>query len=113
MTPPRPDFLELPVADIGRSRDFYSAAFGWTLTGFGPTYACTTTGDVDVGLQADPPERSRAPLIVIRVRDLEAALMQVEAAGGAVTKPIFAYPGGSRFHFSDPDGNELAVYRPD
>nr|WP_116092419.1 VOC family protein [Sphingomonas crusticola] len=110
---PRPDFLELPVADVTAAQAFYSAAFGWTMTGFGPTYACTLTGDVDIGLQADPAEQTQAPLIVIQVADLEAALAAVEAAGGAVTRPIFAFPGGHRFHFRDPDGNELAAHKPD
>ena len=110
---PRPDFLELPVADIAAAQAFYGSAFGWNMTGFGPTYACTLTGDVDVGLQADPAERTSAPLIVIQVDDLEESLALVEAAGGSVTKPIFSFPGGRRFHFRDPDGNELAAHKPD
>ena len=110
---PRPDFLELPVADIRAAQAFYGAAFGWQMTGFGPTYACTLTGDVDIGLQADPVERTRAPLIVIQVEDLEETLAAVEAAGGTISKPIFSFPGGRRFHFRDPDGNELAAHKPD
>jgi len=110
---PRPDFLELPVADVAAAQSFYGAAFGWQMTGFGPTYACTLTGDVDVGLQADPAERTRAPLIVIQVDDLEAAFADVQAAGGTISKPIFSFPGGRRFHFRDPDGNELAAHKPD
>jgi predicted enzyme related to lactoylglutathione lyase len=110
---PRPDFLELPVADIAAARLFYGSAFGWDMTSFGPTYACTLTGDVDIGLQADPAERTAAPLIVIQVADLDAALAAVEQAGGAITKAIFSFPGGRRFHFRDPDGNELAAHKPD
>jgi len=110
---PRPDFLELPAQDIAASAAFYEAAFGWQLTAYGPTYACTMTGDVDVGLQADPAERPAAPLVVIQVADLDAALAQVEAAGGPITRPIFAFPGGRRFHFRDPAGNELAAHKPD
>lgn len=113
MTAPRPDFIELPCADIAAARDFYGAAFGWAMTDFGPTYACTLTGDVDIGLQADPAERTAAPLVAINVPDLEAALVAIEAAGGAITKPIFAFPGGRRFHFRDPAGNELAAHKPD
>lgn len=67
------------------------------------------TGDVDVGLQADMGEATKAPLTVIAVDDLEAALEAVTAAGGKITKPIFAFPGGRRFHFLDPNGNELAA----
>lgn len=110
---PRPDFLELPVADVGAAQAFYDRAFGWQMTGFGPTYACTLTGDVDVGLQADPAERTRGPLIVIQVADLEQAFAAVQAAGGTITKPIFSFPGGRRFHFTDLDGNELAAHKPD
>ncbi len=110
---PRPDFLELPVGDVATAKAFYEAAFGWDMTGFGPTYACTLTGDVDVGLQADPAERTEAPLIVIQVEDLEEALAQVDGAGGTITKPIFSFPGGRRFHFRDPFGNELAAHKPD
>jgi len=110
---PRPDFLELPVADVDAAQTFYGAAFGWQMTGFGPTYACTLSGDVDIGLQADPAERTRGPLIVIRVEDLAQTLAAVEAAGGVITKPIFSFPGGRRFHFRDPDGNELAAHKPD
>jgi predicted enzyme related to lactoylglutathione lyase len=109
----RANFIELPVADLAAARAFYEGAFGWDMTAFGPTYACTMTGDVDIGLQADPPERSAAPLVVIEVVDLAAALGVVETLGGTITKPIFAYPGGQRFHFRDPAGNELAAHKPE
>lgn len=113
MSAPRADFIELPCVDIAAARDFYGAAFGWAMTDFGPTYACTLTGDVDIGLQADPAERTATPLVAINVPDLEAALAAITAAGGTVTRPIFAFPGGRRFHFRDPAGNELAAHTPD
>lgn len=109
-TLPRPDFIELPADDIDAARSFYEGAFGWDMNAFGPSYACTTTGDVDVGLQADPLERCAAPLVVIRVDDLDDAMAAVVRAGGAITRPIFGFPGGRRFHFRDPSGNELAVH---
>ena len=109
----RPAFIELPAPDLAASQAFYEAAFGWSLTAFGPTYACTMTGDVDVGLQADAHEASKAPLVALKADDLEAALAAVQSAGGTVTKPIFAFPGGRRFHFADPAGNELAVFAED
>jgi hypothetical protein len=105
----RLNYVELPVREIGPAKAFYEAAFGWSLTGFGPTYAATTTGDTDLGLQGDAAEATQAPLAVIDVPDLEAALAAVEAAGGTVSRPIFAFPGGRRFHFLDPAGNELAA----
>ena len=113
MVTPRPDFIELSVGDIDAAKAFYEGAFGWDLTAYGPTYACTMTGDVDIGLQADPAERNAAPLPVVRVADLDAALVAVERAGGTITRAIFGYPGGRRFHFRDPSGNELAAHRPD
>jgi hypothetical protein len=105
------NYVELPVGDVGAAKAFYETAFGWSLTGFGPTYAATLTGDTDIGLQGDPAEASKAPLPVIDVADLESALAAVEAAGGRIVRPIFAFPGGRRFHFLDPSGNELAVVK--
>lgn len=107
----RLNYVELPAGDLPATRDFYASAFGWTFTDFAPTYAATTSGDTDIGMQADASERPAAPLPVIEVADLEAALAAVEAAGGAIVKPIRAFPGGRRFHFADPSGNELAVWQ--
>ena len=106
-------FVELPARDLAAAKSFYESVFDWHLTEFGPTYACTTTGDVDVGLQGDAKEATRAPLAVVAVDDLEAAQAAVERAGGVITHPIFAFPGGRRFHFTDPNGNELAVLKAD
>lgn len=105
-------YIELPVANMA-AKSFYEQAFGWQLAAFGPSYAATTTGDVDLGLQGDPAEAPAAPLPVVRVDDLEVALAAVEAAGGTISKPPFDFPGGRRFHFRDPAGNELAVARLD
>ena len=109
----RLNYVELPVGEIGAVKGFYESAFGWSLTAFGPTYACTLTGDTDIGLQADAAEATAAPLPVIQVDDLEAALGAVEGAGGTIVRPIFAFPGGRRFQFRDPAGNELAVMQAD
>ena len=109
----RLNYVELPVRDMRAARGFYEAVFGWSLAEFGPTYAATVTGDTDIGLQADASEATRAPLPVIEVDDLERALAAVTAAGGTVTRPIFAFPGGRRFHFLDPSGNELAAVTAD
>jgi len=112
-TLPRPCFIELPARDIAADKQFYSAVFGWEMAAFGPSYACTMTGDVDVGLQADAAEATNAPLPVIAILDIEAALALVTQAGGTITKPIFSFPGGRRFHFRDPSGNELAAMKAD
>ncbi len=105
----RLNYLELPVTETARAKAFYRAAFGWAFSDFGPSYAATTTGDTDVGFQADDVQKTAAALPVIEVADVAAALAAVEAAGGRVTMPVFAFPGGRRFHFADPDGHELAA----
>jgi len=108
----RLDYLELPVGDRAAAKRFYAEAFGWRFTDFGLDYAATMSGDTDVGLDASP-EKVKAPLPVIRVEALEATLSAVEAAGGTIVVPIFAFPGGRRFHFRDVDGHELAVMQGD
>lgn len=109
----RLNYVELPVGDVAKSRAFLERVFGWTLVEFAPTYAATLTGDTDVGLQGDPAEATRAPLPVIEVDDLEATLAAAEAAGATIVRPIFAFPGGRRFQFLDPSGNELACVKSD
>jgi uncharacterized protein len=107
----RIDYVELPSLTAHElTRAFYSKAFGWSFTSYGPDYSATTTGDVDVGLNGTVEDALSAPLPVIRVDDLEAALRAVVAAGGTVARPIFSFPGGRRFHFIDPGGSELAVW---
>lgn len=108
----RIDYVELPSTTAHElTRAFYSKAFGWDFTDFGPDYAATTTGDVDLGLDGQPERALAAPLPVIRVADLEGAFDAVTKAGGIIAKPIFAFPGGRRFHFIDPSGSELAVWQ--
>ncbi len=107
------NYIELPARDLGAARSFYASVFGWELTDYGPSYAATTTGTVDLGLQGDPSEATAMPLPVVQVEDIEAAQRAVTAAGGRISKPIFAFPGGRRFHFLDPNGHELAIMQPD
>lgn len=108
----RIDYVELPsVTAHELTRGFYAKAFGWDFTDYGPDYAATTTGDVDVGLNGQPADGLSAPLPVIRVDDLEAAFDAVSQAGGTIARPIFSFPGGRRFHFIDPSGSELAVWQ--
>ena len=111
--PTRICFVELPARATTPMKTFYAAAFGLAMTDFGPTYACTLSGDVDLGIQADPVDATRAPLAVIQVENLEATEAAVRRAGGTVTKAAFGFPGGRRFHFKDPAGNELAAMQPE
>jgi uncharacterized protein len=111
MAGPRIDYVELPSATAHElTRAFYAKAFGWSFAEYGPDYAATTIGDVDVGLNGQPTEALSAPLPVVRVDDLEAAFDAVTKAGGTIAKSIFSFPGGRRFHFIDPSGSELAVW---
>ena len=110
----RIDYVELPSSTAHElTRAFYSKAFGWDFAAYGPTYSATTNGTSDLGLQGDPSDGISAPLPVIRVDDLEAAFDAVTKANGTIAKPIFSFPGGGRFHFIDPGGNELAVWTSD
>jgi len=112
MAAPRIDYVELPSATAHElTRAFYSKAFGWTFSDYGPDYSATTTGDVDVGLNGDREEALSAPLPVVRVDDVEVAFDAVTKAGGVIAKAIFSFPGGRRFHFIDPSGSELAVWQ--
>jgi predicted enzyme related to lactoylglutathione lyase len=103
-------YVELPAKTTGPLIDFYTSAFGCDFTDYGPDYAATTTNDVDIGLNASTEMSIAFVLALFQVEDLEAALARVSAGGGTITVPIFAYPGGRRFHFKDPAGNELGVF---
>lgn len=106
------DYVELPSASAHElTRAFYTKAFGWTFADYGPTYSAREGEGAAVGLQGDPVEALSAPLPIVRVEDLEAAFDAVVKAGGHIAKPIFSFPGGRRFHFIDPGGNELAVWQ--
>ena len=104
------DYIEFPGGDLPATKGFYASAFGWTFTDYGPSYVAFDNGGVDGGINADPRDRAAAPLVILFATDLEAMEAKVEAAGGTISRPIFSFPGGRRFHFRDPSGNELAVF---
>lgn len=104
------DYLEMPATGgtLDRTKSFYAAVFGWSFTDYGPSYSAFEEG-LDGGFHTDPAASSK-PLPILYSENLEATLAEVEAAGGRILKPIFSFPGGRRFHFADPAGNELAVW---
>lgn len=104
------DYVELPGNDLAAMKAFYADAFGWGFADYGPTYAGFENAGLDGGIHADASEASTAPLVIVYADDLEAALAGVEKAGGSITAPIYTIPGGRRFQFRDPAGNELAVW---
>lgn len=104
------DYLEMQAGGgaFDSVKAFYSSAFGWTFTDYGPSYAAYEEG-LDGGFDASAP-REMPPLPVIYTLNLERALAAVGEAGGRIARPIYSFPGGRRFHFIDPAGNELAVW---
>jgi len=107
------NYLELPARDFDAIQAFYGQAFGWTFTDYGPEYRAFNDGTLDGGFYKAEKQSSTengAALIVLYATDLEQTRDTVLASGGKLVKEIFAFPGGRRFHFADPNGNELAVW---
>lgn len=104
------DNIEFNVSDIERSKAFYAAAFGWTYTDFGPGYTEFTDGRLKGGFTTGEDIRPGGPLVILYADDLAIAQRRLEDAGATITRPVFAFPGGRRFHFKDLDGYELAVW---
>ncbi|MBH3386572.1 VOC family protein [Pseudomonas juntendi] len=104
------DNIEFNVSDIARSKAFYGHVFGWRFTDYGPTYSEFSDGRLTGGFTAGEPVRPGGALIILYADDLQATQQRVTAAGGSISRATFAFPGGRRFHFIDPDGHELAVW---
>jgi uncharacterized protein len=109
------NYIEFTTSDIALTKAFYQKVFGWKFQDYGPDYISfdKTNSGVDGGFRKGEPGQTHAnsaALIVIYSEDLEATQKAVESAGGKVTVPIFEFPGGRRFHFSDGQGNVLAVW---
>ncbi len=107
------DYIEFSVRDLAAAKRFYSDAFGWTFRDYGPDYAGIVhpSGEGEVGgLTVGESVPSGGPLVILYSHDLRASLAKVQRAGGRITKEIFDFPGGRRFGFADPSGNELAVW---
>jgi predicted enzyme related to lactoylglutathione lyase len=104
------DYLEMQAGagTLDTVKAFYSAAFGWSFQDYGPSYSAYSEG-LDGGFDSDPAATTK-PLPVLYSTDIERSLAAVTEAGGTIVRPIFSFPGGRRFHFTDPAGNELAVW---
>ncbi|WP_315919333.1 VOC family protein [Mesorhizobium sp. SP-1A] len=105
------DYIEMAATagTLDSVKAFYSEAFSWSFTDYGPTYSAFSEG-LDGGFQAEGSEAAAKPLPVLYSENLDETLAAVKNAGGRIVKPVFAFPGGRRFHFTDPAGNELAVW---
>lgn len=104
------DNIEFNVGDIARSKAFYGTVFEWQFTDYGPTYCEFTDGRLTGGFTTGETVRPGGPLIILYADDLAQTQQRIEAAGATISKPVFSFPGGRRFHFLDPDGYELAVW---
>jgi predicted enzyme related to lactoylglutathione lyase len=107
------NYLEIPTKDLNATKSFFEKAFGWTFLDYGPEYSCFLNVGIDGGFFLAPTASvtdQGAALIVLYSSDLEESLAKVELAGGIIIKPVFEFPGGRRFQFLDPAGNEYAVW---
>jgi predicted enzyme related to lactoylglutathione lyase len=105
------DYVEFPGRDFAEIRRFYGQAFGWSFQDYGPGYTAFEGEGLDGGFATvEEPDSPKIPLVILYAEDLEAMEAKVRAAGGVITRAIFTFPGGRRFHFRDPSGNELGVW---
>lgn len=107
------NYIEMPSRDIGATKQFFAAAFGWSFVDYGPDYVAIGDAGIDGGFFHSDKVATTANgsvLVVLYSADLESTLEKVKSAGGSIVQDIFAFPGGRRFHFSDPNGNEYAVW---
>lgn len=107
------NYIEFPAKDLVATKAFFIAAFGWTFEDYGPEYSAFSGQGLDGGFfqsELTSTTQNGAALAVFYSNDLENTKVKIEAAGGLINKEIFAFPGGRRFHFVEPSGNEFAVW---
>ena len=106
------NYIELPMLKTAETKEFYAHVFGWEFTDWGPSYVSFAGAGIDGGFNGMGDAAITAPgvLVVLYADDLVKKLAEVTDAGGEIKKPIYDIPGGKRFHFLDPNGNELAVW---
>lgn len=105
------NYVEIPATDPGKARDFFSALFGWTFQEWGDDYISFNDGRLDGGFyRAEQPAPATGVLIVFFSEDLERDMKKVVELGATISKDVFSFPGGRRFHFKDPTGTEYAIW---
>ena len=107
------DYVEFPANDIEATKNFFTTVFGWSFEDYGPDYTAFSNQGLDGGFYHSDLRASTqngGALIVFYSRALEITQSKITKAGGEIIRPIFFFPGGRRFHFSDPNGNEFAVW---
>jgi predicted enzyme related to lactoylglutathione lyase len=107
------NYVELAARDLEATQSFFEQVFSWRFEGYGPDYIAFSASGLDGGFyraQATSTVETGGALVVIYSDNLEGSLQQVQQAGGIICKDVFSFPGGRRFHFIEPSGNELAVW---
>lgn len=106
----RVDYVEFSTTNVAETKTFYSGVFGWEFTDYGPDYTSFNDGRLSGGFAAVSEVAAGGPLVVIYAADLEGIEARIREHGGRIVRETFEFPGGRRFHFADPSGNELAVW---
>ncbi|MEJ7559653.1 MAG: VOC family protein [Pedobacter sp.] len=104
------NYIEFKANDLAEIKRFYSMAFNWSFTDYGPDYIAFSDSGLEGGFEKSTDEIVNGVLIVLYHVDLQVIKSHIIQAGGKITKDIFSFPGGHRFHFLDPSGNQLAVW---
>ena len=104
------NYVEFRAKDLEKIKVFYTKAFGWTFTDYGPTYTSFTESGIQGGFEQTDTDIVNGVLIILYHKDLKVIKNKIIEAGGEISKDIFSFPGGHRFHFVDPSQNELAVW---
>jgi len=104
------NYVEFLAEDLETIKDFYTKAFGWTFTDYGPNYTAFNDGVLDGGFEKGSYLGEGGPLVILFSDNLEASVETVVNCGGTIAKEIYSFPGGRRFHFKDPAGNQLAIW---
>lgn len=106
------NYIEFPLVDADATKSFYGSVFGWEFQDWGPTYISFSGAGIDGGFNGESgvPVTEPGVLVVLYGKDLQALEATIKSAGAQITKPIYPFPGGRRFHFRDPNGIELAVW---
>jgi predicted enzyme related to lactoylglutathione lyase len=105
----RIDYIEFPATDVALVRKFYETVFGWKFNDYGPEYTDFNDGRINGGFYRHASKPS-SPLVVIYAKHLKKIKADIIAAGGKISRDTFSFPGGCRFHFTDPADNELGVW---
>ncbi|WP_245660256.1 VOC family protein [Roseivirga spongicola] len=109
----RINYIELKAKDLEAIKKFYSSTFGWKFTDYGQDYVAFNESGLEGGFEKSEEPIVNGALVVLYHSNLEYVLETVKANGGTIVKDIFSFPGGRRFHFTDPAGNELAIWSED